>query len=217
MKKAICLNSGGADSATVVALAKSKGFEVYTLYINYGNSAKEKEEECSGKIAEYYGVKEHRKVNLEFLSEIGGSGLVDSSIKLEEENKDLEYVPFRNTILLSLAVAWAEVIRADTIFVGSIGAPWITPDNSPEYFHALREVVKIGTKLKKDIQIEVPFGLMKKVDVIEKGLELNVPYELTWSCHNNTDVACGQCSQCLDRLKAFDTLKAQDPITYISF
>lgn len=215
MKKAICLNSGGADSATVVAIAKSRGFEVYTLYVNYGNSANAKEENCSEKIAEYFGVKEHRKVNLGFLKEIGGSGLVDSSINLEEENKDLEYVPFRNTILLSLAVAWAEVISADTIFVGSIGAPWITPDNSPEYYEVFRELVRIGTKLKKDIQIEVPFGLDNKTDVIEKGLKLKVPYELTWSCHNNTDLACGQCSQCLDRLKAFDTLQAQDPITYI--
>lgn len=210
MKKAIVPISGGVDSSTCVALAKSKGYEVYCMFVNYGQNNLQHEIKASNDIANYYGVKEFKILNFDWFKQVGGSGLVNNTY-INKENKTLEYVPFRNTIILSLAMAWADSIKADAIFYGSTGAPWITPDNSPEYFEAYRKVAQIGA-MKKDIKIFSPFNEFSKKDVIELGLKLKVPYELTWSCHNNKERHCGECGQCLDRKKAFEQLGLLDPV-----
>jgi len=210
MKKAIIPISGGADSSTCMALAKSQGYEVYAMFIDYGQNNIEHEMKASRDIATYYDAKDFKVLKFGWFKEIGGSGLVDETY-INGDNKVLEYVPFRNTVILSLAMAWADSIKADAIFYGSTGAPWITPDNSPEYFDAFRKVAQIGA-MKKDVEIFSPFNKMKKAEVIELGLKLKVPYEKTWSCHNNKEKHCGECSQCLDRKRAFESLGLVDPV-----
>ena len=210
MKKAIVPLSGGLDSTTCLALAKSEGYELYVMFVNYGQNALQHEIIASKMVAEHYGVSQYKEIDLTWFKQIGGSGLVDNTI-IGKENKTAEYVPFRNTVILSMAMDWADAIKADAIFYGSTGAPWITPDNSPEYFEAFRKVASIGA-MKKDIQIFSPFNEMTKSDVIRLGLQLNVPYELTWSCHNNGERHCGSCSQCLDRFNGFKKLGLTDPV-----
>ncbi len=210
MKKAIIPISGGADSATCLALSQKQGYELYCMFINYGQNNIAHELKAVQDLVHYYNAKELKILELTWFKEIGGSGLVDSTY-INDKNKKAEYVPFRNTVILSMAMAWADAIGADAIFYGSTGAPWITPDNSPEYFEAFRTVAKLGA-MKKDIEIFSPFNKMKKVEVISLGLKLGVPYEKTWSCHNNLKYHCGECSQCLDRKKAFEQLGLSDPV-----
>lgn len=213
-KKAVCLMSGGLDSAVVAALAQAEGYELYLLAASYGQKAHRKELACVHQQAEYYRGAQLEVIDLSWLGHCGASGLTDRAVYLSSENARLEYVPFRNTVFLSIAVAWAEALRAEQVMIGSIGGPWLTPDNRPDYFAAMQEVVRLGTQLKTDIQIRVPFGQSKKVDVVTKGLELGVPFEITWSCHNREDMACGECSNCLDRLGAFHQLNVEDPLPY---
>jgi 7-cyano-7-deazaguanine synthase len=213
-KKAVCLMSGGLDSAVVAALAQAEGFELYLLAASYGQKAHRKELVCVQKLAEYYRGVQLEVIDLSWLGRFGASGLTDRATYLSTENAKLEYVPFRNTVLLSIAVAWAETLSAEQVMIGSIGGPWLTPDNRPEYFAAMQEVVHLGTQLKTDIQIRVPFGHSKKVEVVAKGIELHVPFEITWSCHNREDIACGECSNCQDRLGAFHQLNVEDPLLY---
>lgn len=212
--KAVCLFSGGPDSAAAAAVARSEGFDLYLLFVDYGQKTRKKERACSEKLAAHLATSEFRTVDARWLGEFGGSALVDSHTMLTQVNAPLEYVPFRNTILLSIGVAWAEVLQAAAVFIGSTGGPWHTPDNSPEYVSAMQEVVRIGTKLKTDIQLRAPFCKLTKKETVEIGLNLQVPFELTWSCHNSETLACGQCSNCRDRIRAFELLGRQDPIPY---
>lgn len=212
--KCVCLISGGLDSAVVAALALKNGLELNFLTGDYGQVTRLKELECARKLADYYQVSAARTIDLQWLRDFGGSGLTDVRIYLSKGNAELEYVPFRNTVLLAAAVAWAEVLQAESVFIGSTGPPWHTPDNSPEYIRAMQEVVRLGTKLRQDISLRAPFCNSKKIEVVELGLSLNVPFQLTWSCHNDNILACGQCSNCLDRLQAFRDLGAVDPIPY---
>lgn len=213
-KKAVCLISGGLDSAVVAALAANEGYDLYFLVGDYGQVTNSKEVACARLLADHFRARQLRVIDLDWLRDMGGSGLTSPDIYLSPENADLEYVPFRNTILLSAAVAWAEVIGAEAVFIGSTGPPWHTPDNSLEYFQAFQEVVWIGTKLKKDIMIRAPFCQSKKRDVVQTGVNLGVPFHLTWSCHNDENIACGDCSNCRDRLSAFQELGIEDPIPY---
>jgi glycine cleavage system T protein/queuosine biosynthesis protein QueC len=212
-KKAVCLVSGGLDSAVAAALAAKEGYDLYFLVGDYGQVTNTKEVACARALAGHFQARQIRVIDLGWLRDMGGSGLTSPKIYLSPENADLEYVPFRNTILLAAAVAWAEVIGAEAVFIGSTGPPWHTPDNSPEYFQAFQEVVRIGTK-KKDIMIRAPFCQSKKRDVVQTGINLGVPFHLTWSCHNYEDIACGDCSNCRDRLHAFQELGIEDPIPY---
>lgn len=214
-KRAVILISGGLDSTVAAGIAKSRGFELYFMFANYGQKTLEKERESVDKIAEHYHPKELVNVDLTWLSQIGKSGLFDSETQLDETNFLLEYVPFRNSVLLSAATAWAETIGADAVFIGSSGGDHICPDNSPQYLRAFQRVVKEGTMLKRDIKLEAPLSRMEKTGTIELGLSLDVPFELTWSCHNNVDTACGHCSNCLSRLQAFETIRGKDPIRYV--
>jgi len=213
-KRAVCLISGGLDSAVATAVAKSRGFDLYFLFVDYGQKTLERERDCVAKLAEHYKPTEVRSLNMRWLKDIGQSALFDPETPLNEGNFLLEYVPFRNTILLSAATAWAEVLGADAIFVGSSGGDHICPDNSPAFIRAFQEVAIQGTLLKKDIKIEAPLMETDKRGTVILGEELGVPFELTWSCHNNTEAACGHCSNCVARRDAFDSFHTADPIPY---
>ena len=213
-RRAVCLISGGLDSTVAAAVAKNEGFELYFLFLNYGQKTLEKEQECVEKLAKHYKPQEIRSININWLRDFGKSALFDPEIPLNEKNFLLEYVPFRNSIFLSAATAWAETLGADAIFVGSSGGDHICPDNSPQYLRAFQEVITEGTMLKNDIKIEAPLIKTDKNGAVQMGKELYVPFELTWSCHNNTDVACGHCSNCKARIEAFTNSGEIDPIPY---
>lgn len=213
-RKAVCLISGGLDSTVAAAVAKSKGYDLYFLFLMYGQKNLKREEESINSLGKYFKPKKILKVKLSWVKKFGGSGLLDKSVTLDERNFRAEYVPFRNSIFLSVATALAEVIGADAIFVGSSGGDHICPDNSPKYISSFQKVIREGTMLKKDIKIVAPLIRTDKTGAVKIGKKLNVPFELTWSCHNNTEKACGHCSNCLARIEAFKKNQTKDPIGY---
>ncbi len=224
MKKAVVLLSGGLDSSTCMAIAKKDGYELYALSFQYGQRH-EKELESAKAIAKHFGAKEHMILRLE-LDRIGGSALTDESIEVPE-NRDEEhmadeipvtYVPARNTILLSYALAYAEVKDADAIYIGANALDYSGyPDCRPEYYKAFEDVARLGTKRGvegRPIEIKYPLIDMSKADIIRTGMELGVPYELTWSCYKGGEKACGVCDSCKLRLKGFREAGYEDPIEY---
>ncbi len=224
MKKAVVLLSGGLDSTVALAIAESEGYEICALSFHYGQRHA-KELESAKKIADHYHVKEHKIMNLD-LSQLGASALTDGSIAIPEgrgiENvgKDIPvtYVPARNTILLSIALGYAEAMDAGTIFIGANALDYSGyPDCRPDYFEAFQRVAELGTKRGVEgepIRIMHPLINMRKSDIVKKGLELNAPLHLTWSCYYGGEKACGKCDSCLLRLKGFKEAGIEDPIEY---
>ncbi len=220
MMKAVCLLSGGMDSATAAYLAKEMGYSILALHTTYGQRTAGREERCAEKIASLLGAEEFIKVNLGYLSVFGGSSLTDPSIGIDSQkiHQGLPdtYVPFRNANLLAVATSFAETRRADAIFIGVQASDYAGyPDCRPEFIQAFRQVIETGTAEDTHIELMAPFVLMNKRQIIAKGLELGVPYEHTWSCYRNEDVACGLCTSCQYRLEAFREAGVPDPIDYV--
>lgn len=213
-KKVICTVSGGLDSTVSVAIAKNKGYELYFIFFRYGQKTQKKEEDCVKKLAKFYKPKKLLIIDLPWIKKLGGSALLDKKITLDERSFRKEYVPFRNSIFWAIATAWAEVIGVEKIFIGSTGGDHICPDNSPKFISAFQEVMGIGTMLKKDIKLTAPLSKTDKGGAVKIGTRLKVPFGLTWSCHNNTKLACGHCSNCKSRLEAFKLNNLKDPIEY---
>ena len=215
MKKAIIALSGGIDSAVAAAIAKKEGYELYFLTVNYGQRNINKELENSKKLAEYYDAKEHKIIDMKWLGELGNSGITDLNINFENVSDDFIYVPYRNTCIISACVAWAEVNGAEVIYTGSEEGPWICPDNSPEYYEKINNLVSMSTKLNQLVKVVAPLNYSDKEGNIRKGIELGVPFEFTWTCVARDDLACGTCQPCRDRLQAFKKCKIKDPIKYL--
>jgi glycine hydroxymethyltransferase len=211
--KAVCLFSGGLDSACTAAVARDDGHDLYLLSAQYGQNAAAQERRAVQDLARHFRAADQRMIDLQWIKELARSGLTDGT-RLGDANRTLEYVPFRNSVLLSCAVCWAESIEADAIYIGSTGPPWITPDNSPEYFDAFRALLAIGSRRANRIRVVAPFCRSSKAEVVARGLALGVPFELTWSCHNGGVRPCGQCSQCVDRLGGFRANGVRDPLVY---
>lgn len=214
MKKAIVALSGGIDSAVAAAIAKKEGYELYFLTVNYGQKNIKRELDNSEKLSKYFGAIEHKIIDMKWLGELGHSGITDTNIHFENVSDDFIYVPYRNTCIISACVAWAEVLGAEVIYTGSEAGPWICPDNSPEYYEAINNLINISTKLNKNIKVVAPLNYSDKEGNIRKGIELNVPFELTWTCVARDDVACGICDPCRDRLQAFEKVGIKDPAPY---
>ena len=224
MKKAVCLLSGGLDSCVTTYIAKSKGYEVFTLSFNYGQRHK-KEIECTKKIAELVKAKKHMIFNID-LNKFGGSSLVNKKLepeinrKIDEIGKKIPstYVPARNTVFLSIALAYAETIDADAIFIGVTATDYSGyPDCRPEYIEAFQKIVNLATKKSiegNSIQIKTPLLLLSKAEIIKKGKKLDVPFDKTWSCYLGKKIACGRCDSCILRLKGFKEAGLKDPISY---
>ena len=222
-KRAIVLLSGGLDSATVLAIAKDEGYKIFVLTFDYGQRH-DKELIFAKKIAEYFQVEEHLILKIE-LDKIDGSSLTDKNIEIEKrpinkikDNIPSTYVPGRNTIFLSFALSWAEVLRVDAIFIGANAVDFSGyPDCRAEFFKAFRKISELGTKIGIEgnpIKISTPIIGMKKAEIIKKGKSLCVPFELTWSCYQGMEKACGKCDSCLLRLKGFQNAGIKDPIEY---
>lgn len=221
MEKAIVLVSGGMDSLVCAGIALKENYDVSFLHMNYGQKTSARERKAFDEIADFYHIPEQNRkvIDMTFLKQIGGSSLTDESITVKSYQGDSKvipdsYVPFRNSIILSLAVSWAEVVGARKLFIGANyeDSPGY-PDCRPSYYEAFNKVIKEGTKA-GDIEIITPVINMKKREIVQKGLDLKVPFSLSWSCYKSSDKACGQCDSCALRLRGFKEAGINDPIDY---
>jgi 7-cyano-7-deazaguanine synthase len=223
-RKAVALMSGGLDSAVAAAVALSQGFDVHALTVDYGQRHK-RELKAAKEAARALGIKEHKIIIVD-LAGFGGSALTDVRIRVPESRpretigRDIPatYVPARNTVLLSLGLAWAEALGGEAVFIGAHSLDYSGyPDCRPEFFDAFQKVSLLGTRMGaegKPIRIEAPLVRMDKREIVERGMKLKVPFELTWSCYLGGKKACGRCDSCTIRLKAFAEAGMEDPIAY---
>jgi 7-cyano-7-deazaguanine synthase len=218
--KAVCLLSGGMDSSTLAYLAKSEGYEICALHLNYGQRTESKELACAQKIASLLNTKDFIAVNVGYFSQFGESSLTDKEIAVENFDPSRAhvpntYVPFRNANLLSIATSFAEAKDADAIFIGVQSLDYSGyPDCRPQFIEAFQRVIDLGTKDTTTITLKTPFIRMTKTDILNAGMKLGVPYEHTWSCYRNEGKACGTCGSCHFRKEAFAAIGKQDPIPY---
>ncbi len=222
-KRAVIMVSGGLDSTTVMAIAKSEGYECYTLAFDYGQRHRS-ELAASAVCAEQFGAIEHKVVSLDLRS-IGGSALTDDNIDVPEEMGDgipVTYVPARNTVFLSIALGWAEVIGAEAIFLGVNAVDYSGyPDCRPEFIEAFENVANLATKAGvegKRMHIRAPLMKMTKGEIIKQGVSLGVDYSQTVSCYqaNEKGEACGKCDSCQLRKIGFEEAGVPDPTRYQS-
>jgi 7-cyano-7-deazaguanine synthase len=211
--KSVVVLSGGPDSAVVAYWAKKEGYELYPITFNYGQIAV-KETVSAQKIAESLAIKT-KIVDLSALKEVFGdvTSLCNTSIPLTSEFSQPIIVPFRNGIFLSVAVSYAVSVGADKIFYGAHGSdePFY-PDCRREFYEAFEKAAQQGTD--ESISIQAPFSGKDKSEVIMKGAELGVPFELTWSCYRDAEKHCGSCESCINRKKAFQKAGIRDPTKY---
>ncbi|MGC8795397.1 7-cyano-7-deazaguanine synthase QueC [Thermodesulfovibrio sp.] len=218
--KAVVLLSGGIDSSTTLAIAKNEGFECYAISFDYAQRHRI-ELDFAKKVAKHIGVKEHLIISFD-LRKIGGSALT-SEIDVPagtQEGIPVTYVPARNTIFLSFALAWAEVLNAPFIFIGANVVDYSGyPDCRPEYLQAFERMANLATKIsvegKLQFKIHAPLLYLTKAEIIKKGIELGLDYSLTWSCYDpqgDPPKPCLECPSCLFRLKAFEEAGIKDPL-----
>jgi 7-cyano-7-deazaguanine synthase len=226
MKKAVVLLSGGLDSSVTLAVAHKQGYQVYALTFDYGQRHR-REIKSAKKVAEHYKIRQHKILQID-LNQIGGSALTDERIDVPRghraseirKSKDIPatYVPARNTILLSFALAYAEVVGADSIFIGANHIDYSGyPDCRPEYFDAYQRMANLATRAAvsgRQMSIEVPIIKLNKKEIVELGLSMSVPFELTWSCYQGGQMACGRCDSCVLRKAGFRDAGIADPIDY---
>jgi len=220
IKKAVVLLSGGLDSSTVCGLAAKENRKTYALSFDYGQTLK-RELLYAKKIAAHFRITEHKIFQMD-LAQIGGSALTDERIDIpldrkEDEMRDipLSYVPARNTIFLSIALGWAEVLGADSIYIGVNAVDYSGyPDCRPDYIDAYQKMADLATRRGVEgnpIRIKTPLLNLKKSEIILLGHELGVPYRYTWSCYSNGEQPCGRCDSCILREKAFHEADLPDP------
>jgi 7-cyano-7-deazaguanine synthase len=226
-KKAVVLSSGGIDSTTAMAMAKHEGFKIFSLSFFYGQRHAF-ELEAAQKVANAIGVTEHLVINID-LKQIGGSSLTDDmDVPKDRDEQEMSreipatYVPARNTIFLSFALAWAEVLKSSDIFIGVNAIDYSGyPDCRPEYIDAFEKMANLATKAGVEgttkIKIRTPLIRLTKAEIIQKGIELGVDYALTHSCYDPSPkgLACGRCDSCQLRKKGFKEAGVSDPTRYI--
>ena len=221
MKKAVVLLSGGLDSATVLAMARKQGFACYALSVDYGQRH-HAELAAAERVADALGAAEHRVINID-LTAFGGSALTDSKIAVPEQESTgipLTYVPARNTIMLSLALAWAEVLQSQDIFFGVNAVDYSGyPDCRPEYVAAFERMSNLATKAAVEgspLTLHAPLLHMSKADIISQGISLGVDFSITVSCYQADDQgrACGVCDSCRLRKSGFDQAGVPDSTRY---
>jgi 7-cyano-7-deazaguanine synthase len=222
LPKAVILVSGGMDSCVTAAIARET-HRLAFVHASYGQRTERRERQAFDAIADFYGVSERLVVSLDYFKQIGGSALTDRGIGVPEDGAGTAsggpipptYVPFRNAHFLSVSVSWAEVLGATAVFIGAVAEDSSGyPDCRPEYYHAFEDLVRIGTRPETRIRIATPVIGMRKNEIVRRGLELGAPLDLSWSCYQGDDVACGVCDSCRLRLAAFAEAGTPDPIPY---
>jgi 7-cyano-7-deazaguanine synthase len=216
--RAVVLLSGGMDSCVCAALAV-RDYDAAAVHVSYGQRTEERERRAFESICDRLGIRDRLAIRNDALRAIGGSALTDLSIAVPESHAigsgvPVTYVPFRNAHFLAVAVSWAEVLGAEKVYIGAVEPDSSGyPDCRPAYYQAFNEVVKAGTK-EGAIEVVTPLIAMRKVQIVRLGLELGAPFDLTWSCYQREDRACGVCDSCVLRLRAFRETGAEDPIPY---
>ncbi|CAN5326763.1 7-cyano-7-deazaguanine synthase QueC [soil metagenome] len=210
------------DSCVTAAMAKDESAGLAFLHISYGQRTGARERKAFNDIADHYGVEKRMDVSIEYLAKIGGSSLTDETI--EVTNADLDsteiptsYVPFRNANMLAIATSWAEVIGSSAVYIGAVAEDSSGyPDCRPEFYAAFQQTINTGTKPDTHIEIRTPIIKFSKSEIVKKGIELNAPLHLTWSCYRSEDVACGTCDSCALRRRGFEQTGCTDPIHYFA-
>jgi len=208
------------DSTTLAYVAKDMGYDILALHLNYGQRTEAKERACAKTVAGLLGAEEFLEIDVGYFSKFGKSALTDPTITVEdykegEEGIPKTYVPFRNANLLSMAVSFAESRDAEAVFIGVQSSDYSGyPDCREEFIQAFQKAVDLGTAAGGTIRLMTPFVHMNKTQIVKKGLDLGVPYEQTWSCYTENEVACGICDSCHFRLEAFEAVGVEDPIPY---
>lgn len=220
-KKAVILVSGGLDSATVLAIAREQGFECYALAFDYGQRHRA-ELQAAQRVAERHGAAAFKVIRLD-LSSIGGSALTDMNIAVPEAGGagiPVTYVPARNTVFLSIALGWAEVLQADDIFIGVNAVDYSGyPDCRPDFIAAFERLANLATKAGVEghaMTIHTPLITLSKTQIIQRGIALGVDYAATVSCYSADDqgLACGHCDSCSLRRQGFEVAGIADPTRY---
>ncbi len=218
---AVCLVSGGMDSCVTAAIANEDEQRLAFLHVSYGQRTEQREFQAFSELADYYKVERRFAVSIDHLAHIGGSSLTDRSLPVATANLRAQgiptsYVPFRNAHLLSIATSWAEVIQASNLYIGAVAEDSSGyPDCRPEFYDAFQSVIDTGTKPETRIQIRTPIITMRKSEIVLLGRQLRAPLDLTWSCYQESERACGNCDSCALRLKAFREAGITDPIPYL--
>ena len=210
---------GGMDSCVTSAIA-DVDYRLAMLHVAYGQRTEDRERRAFDAVADFYRAEQRLVCRLDHLKQIGGSSLTD--VRIAVESADLErqdipssYVPFRNAHFLSIAVSWGEVLGARKIFIGAVAEDSSGyPDCRPEYYAAFNRVIVAGTKPETKLEIVTPVIHMRKSEIVRRGRELGAPFELTWSCYQGQESACGVCDSCALRLRAFEEAGVEDPIPY---
>jgi 7-cyano-7-deazaguanine synthase len=222
-KKAVILVSGGLDSTTALAIARSEGYDCYTMSFDYGQRHRV-ELFAAERTAKAMGAIAHKVINLDLRS-IGGSALTDDSIAVPEHETagiPVTYVPARNTVFLSIALGWAEVLGAEDIFIGVNAVDFSGyPDCRPEYIAAFEKMANLATRAGAEggqLKIRTPLIDLTKADIVQLGLKLGVDYSLTVSCYqaNDKGEACGKCDSCRLRKMGFEQAGVPDPTLYVA-
>jgi len=216
---AVVLMSGGMDSCVTAAIA-ARNYDIAALHGSYGQRTARRELQCFNAQADHFKAVKRMVARLDYFPEIGGSSLTDFSLQVHDAdltNKSIPntYVPFRNAHFLSIATSWAEVLGAPRIFIGAVCEDSSGyPDCRPEYYAAMNALIRAGTRPETRITVETPLISLLKRDIVKQGSELGAPFEVTWSCYRDTEVACGVCDSCALRLRAFQEAGLDDPLAY---
>jgi 7-cyano-7-deazaguanine synthase len=216
---AVVLASGGMDSCVTTAIA-SQEYSLALLHFIYGQRTQSRELQAFHAVADHFCADHRLVVSMEHLARIGGSSLTDPTIPVSTANLlrkgiPTSYVPFRNANMLAVAVSWAEVLGASTIFVGAVEEDSSGyPDCRREFYSAFEAVIRAGTRPTTRITLQTPVIGMSKMEIVLKGSALGAPFHLTWSCYQREDVACGVCDSCALRLRGFQLAGIEDPIRY---
>lgn len=217
--KGIVLLSGGMDSLVTTSIANKECNELFFLHLNYGQKTEVREMKSFDQIKEFYEYKDVLVVDVSYLQQIGGSSLTDDKMEVEDHCKSSgvpsSYVPFRNAHLVTIATSWAEVIKADRIYVGAVEEDSSGyPDCRESFYKALEKAIDLGTKDETNIKLRTPIIHKRKAEIIKLGAELGAPLEYSWSCYKNNEIACGKCDSCVLRINAFKEAGLKDPIPY---
>lgn len=221
MKKAVCIISGGMDSALGAYIARDSGYEIIALHFDYNQRTMKKEKECFFKISDALGAFKTIVLDLSFISTIGGNALTDTTLQVPKDGlKDfvpITYVPFRNGIFLSIAAALAQKENCSDIIIGVVEEDSSGyPDCTTDFINSMNKSINLGTG-DNSINIQTPLINLSKSNIVKRAKELNVPLELTWSCYENDELACGKCDSCRLRLKGFKEAGFIDNIKYLCF
>ena len=218
-KRAVCIISGGMDSALSATIAKEEGYEIIAVHFNYGQRTEKRELKAFRDIASSLKAIKSYEIDLDFFKQIGASALTDKSLSIPTggivEGIPITYVPFRNGIFISIATAIAEKHGVEAIYIGVVEEDSSGyPDCREEYIRSMEKSINLGTKDETRLVIKMPLVDMKKEEIVKRSLELGVPLIDTWSCYQSEDNACGLCDSCRLRLKGFKLAGIEDPIPY---